>query len=182
MKENLEIELKCLLSKDQYECILRKMAFSTPKIQTNTYYDTINGDLQARFWMCRIREVKDKFEFTLKTPGDGGLNEFEVILKKHDINDPVIVEFFARSNIFPPMVALGTTTTHRRKFVDEFGEWCLDYNIFDGFSDYEIEYELIEQHPMAKKRFVEVLRSCNVEYSQAKTKFERMLNYKKDRD
>jgi uncharacterized protein YjbK len=182
MKENLEIELKCLLSKEEYECLLEKMPFSSPKIQTNTYYDTIKGDLQERFWMCRIREVNDKFEFTLKTPGVGGLNEFELILKEHDIHDPMIVEFFARSNIFPPMKALGTTTTYRRKFIDEYGEWCLDYNVFDGTFDYEVEYELFEYRPQAKQRFMEVLNSCKVEYTQANTKFERMMNYKKDRD
>ena len=182
MKENLEIELKCLLSKDQYECLLKKIPFSSPKIQKNTYYDTLNEDLQERFWMCRIREVSDKFEFTLKTPGEGGLNEFEFMLKEHDIHDPMILDFFARSNIFPPMKALGTTTTHRRKFVDEYGEWCLDYNEFEGAFDYEVEYELLEYRPQAKQRFTDVLTSCKVEYTQAKTKFERMLNYKKDRD
>jgi uncharacterized protein YjbK len=182
MKENLEIELKCLLNKEQFECILGKMAFSSPKTQINTYYDTLESDLQKRFWMCRIREVKDTFEFTLKTPGDGGLNEFELILKQHDIHDPMIVDFFARLNIHPPLIALGTTTTHRRKYVDEFGEWCLDVNVFDDVSDYEVEYELNEYSPEAKQRFTDVLRLCNVEYSQAKTKFERMLTYKKDRD
>jgi uncharacterized protein YjbK len=182
MKENLEIELKCLLSKNQFECLLEKMTFSVPKIQTNTYYDTLNGDLQQRLWMCRIREVLGKYEFTLKTPGNGGHNEFECILEKHNIHDPVVVDFFAQSNIFPPLLALGTTTTHRRKFVDEYGEWCLDYNEFDGLFDYEVEYELFEYNIKAEQRFAEVLKSCKVEYKQAKTKFERMLNYKKDRD
>jgi uncharacterized protein YjbK len=117
MKENLEIELKCLLSKEQFECMMDKMEFSPPKIQVNTYYDTPEGDLQKRFWMCRIRDVKDKFEFTLKTPGKGGLNEFEIMLTEHNIHDPLIIDFFAQSNIHPPLIALGKTTTHRRKFV-----------------------------------------------------------------
>jgi uncharacterized protein YjbK len=181
MKENLEIELKCLLSKDQFDCLLGKMNFSNPKIQVNTYYDTPNGDLQKRNWMCRIRKVMSKYEFTLKTPGEGGLNEFECSLEKHDILDSVIVDLFAQSDIHPPFKSLGTTTTHRRKFVDEYGEWCLDFNEFDGFSDYEVEYELFEYHASAQQRFTEVLKSCGVDYQQAKTKFERMLTYKKDR-
>ena len=181
MKENLEIELKCLLSKEQFECILAKMAFSSPKIQINTYYDTMEGDLQKRFWMCRIREVKDKFEFTLKTPGEGGLNEYELILEENNIHDPRIVDFFKKSDIYPPLIALGTTTTHRRKFIDEFGEWCLDYNEFGDAFDYEVEYELFQYLPKAEQRFTDILNSCNIHYSQAKTKFERMLNYKKDR-
>ena len=53
---------------------------------------------------------------------------------------------------------------------------------FDGISDYEVEYELFKFEPEAQLRFTEVLKSCNVEYTQAKTKFERMLNYKKDRE
>ncbi|MDP2814426.1 MAG: CYTH domain-containing protein [Erysipelotrichaceae bacterium] len=182
MKENLEIELKCLLNKNQFECLLGKMNFSVPKIQINTYYDTQNGDLQQRFWMCRIRQIVNKYEFTLKTPGDGGHNEFECSLEEHDIHDPVILDFFAKSNIHPPLYTLGNTTTHRRKFVDEYGEWCLDYNEFDGIFDYEIEYELFKYQPEAQQRFTEVLKSCKVEYTQAKTKFERMLNYKKDRE
>jgi uncharacterized protein YjbK len=181
MKENLEIELKCLLSKDQFECLLEKMKFSMPKIQINTYYDTPNKDLQQRLWMCRIREVMDKYEFTLKTPGNGGHNEFECLLEKHNIHDPIVVDFFAQSDILPPLLAIGSTTTHRRKFVDEYGEWCLDYNLFDEISDYEVEYELFDYTPEAEQRFTEVLKSCKVEYKQAKTKFERMLNYKKDR-
>jgi uncharacterized protein YjbK len=181
MKENLEIELKCLLNKDQFDCLLGKMSFSNPKIQVNTYYDTLDGDLQKRHWMCRIREVMNQYEFTLKTPGDGGLNEFECPLEKHDILDPIIVDLFAQSDIHPPFKSLGTTTTHRSKYMDEYGEWCLDFNEFNGFSDYEVEYELFEYHASAQQRFTEVLKSCGVDYQQAKTKFERMLTYKKDR-
>jgi uncharacterized protein YjbK len=181
MKENLEIELKCLLNIDQFECLLDKMDFSVPKTQINTYYDTPLNDLQKRHWMCRIREVNSKYEFTLKTPGDGGLNEFECSLEEHNIHDPVILDLFAQSNIYPPLEPLGKTTTHRRKFVDEFGEWCLDFNEFDGFRDFEVEYELFEYLPEAQQRFTEVLKSCEVDYKQAQTKFERMLTYKKDR-
>jgi uncharacterized protein YjbK len=181
MKENLEIELKCLLSKDQFECLLGRFDFSLPKIQINTYYDTKVGDLQKKLWMCRIREVTNKYEFTLKTPAKGGHNEFECLLERHDIHDPLILDFFAQHNILPPFITLGLTKTHRSIFVDEYGEWCLDYNEFDSASDYEVEYELFEHTSEAVGRFTEVLKSCNIEYTQAKTKFERMLNYKKDR-
>jgi uncharacterized protein YjbK len=131
--------------------------------------------------MCRIREVSDVYEFTLKTPGEGGHNEFECLLEQHDIHDPLILDFFAKRNILPPFITLGSTKTHRSIFVDEYGEWCLDYNEFDNTFDYEVEYELIEYKSEAVERFTEVLKSCNIEYKQAKTKFERMLNYKKDR-
>lgn len=179
MKENLEIELKCLLNEDQFECILQKLHFSLPVLQINTYYDTENGELQKRLWMCRIREAKGKHEFTLKTPAALGLNEFECSIESHNIRDAKIVDFFEKSDIYAPLIPIGVTKTYRRKYSDEYGEWCLDENDFDGLIDYEIEYELSGNREQAEARFISLLKSCDIDYQQAKTKFERMLTYKK---
>ncbi len=181
MKENLEIELKCLLNHEQFVIIAKKLPFSLPKLQKNTYYDTVNGELQKRHWMCRIREAAGNFEFTLKTPADQGLNEFECPLISDDINDPIILSFFRHHGITSPLLPIGTSETYRRKYTDEYGEWCLDENEFGGVTDYELEYELSAYHKNAENRFRVLLESCNVKYVQAKTKFERMIMYKKDR-
>lgn len=182
MKENLEIELKCLLNKEQFECISHKLPFSIPVLQVNTYYDTENSELQKRLWMCRIREAKGKYEFTLKTPASLGLNEFECSLENHNIQDTKIVDLFEKSGIFAPLIPIGVTKTYRRKYLDEYGEWCLDENDFNGHIDYEIEYELSGSSEQAETRFTSLLESCGINYLQAKTKFERMLLYKKIAD
>jgi uncharacterized protein YjbK len=179
MKENLEIELKCLLNREQFECISHKMHFSLPVLQVNTYYDTENSELQKRLWMCRIREAKGRYEFTLKTPSSLGLNEFECLIERHNIQDSKIVDFFKKTGIFDPLYPIGVSKTYRRKYTDEYGEWCLDENDFDGYTDYEIEYELSGHREQAEIQFITLLKSCGIDYQQAKTKFERMLLYKK---
>jgi uncharacterized protein YjbK len=143
-------------------------------LQVNTYYDTENSELQKRLWMCRIREAKGKYEFTLKTPASLGLNEFECSLENHNIQDTKIVDLFEKSGIFAPLIPIGVTKTYRRKYLDE--------NDFNGHIDYEIEYELSGSSEQAETRFTSLLESCGINYLQAKTKFERMLLYKKIAD
>ena len=66
MNKHVEKEYKMLVSKEQFDklCSLyENLNFIT---QTNTYYDTVNGDIQKKKGAMRIRERNGRFLFTLK--------------------------------------------------------------------------------------------------------------------
>ena len=66
MNKHVEKEYKMLVNKEQFDklCSLyENLNFIT---QTNTYYDTVNGDIQKKKGAMRIRERNGRFLFTLK--------------------------------------------------------------------------------------------------------------------
>lgn len=66
MNKHVEKEYKMLVSKEQFDklCgLYENLNFIT---QTNTYYDTVNGDIQKKKGAMRIRERNGRFLFTLK--------------------------------------------------------------------------------------------------------------------
>ena len=76
MQSNIEIEAKVLLTKDQYENLLKYLHLERYKKieQTNHYIDSTNRVLKKSDIALRIRENND-FVLTLKTPLSEGLLE-----------------------------------------------------------------------------------------------------------
>ena len=78
---HLEIELKTLLTKDEYNR-LRMMLFShvTPVTQTNYYIDTPQSDMRSKKLSLRIRTLPTHGELTLKIPEKVGNMEYNVTM------------------------------------------------------------------------------------------------------
>lgn len=177
MKTNLEIEYKSLINKKEYQRFLDYFEFSREIIQTNVYFDTPDSKLYNQKMMCRIRIIEGAFEFTLKVPQSDGVMEFEVNLDQLSLDHPAIKDHFCALGI--DVLELSETcrsTTHRRIFVDEYGEWCLDDNAFNNHRDFEIEYELHEANEKAYPHFVDTLQLLNIEFKKADPKYIRALH------
>lgn len=179
MNRQLEIEYKTLVTREQFHRLMDFFPFNASKKQKNTYFDTKDSQLQKQHWMVRIREVGQTFIFTAKFPVELGHDEVEFELTSFDIDDSRILALLEHHQITGKLYPIGTTTTIRSMYCDSFGCWCLDQTFFDNTMDFEIEYELHAGIFDAKKHYLETLLSLDIEFSKAKSKFARMLEYKK---
>ena len=67
---NIEIEAKVLLSKENYDRLVKELRFPTVSlVQTNYYLDSRSQVLKKYGMILRIRESGQNFVFTLKTFG-----------------------------------------------------------------------------------------------------------------
>ena len=81
MQQNLEIEFKMLVSRDQFETLKQRCQPLQLTVQTNVYYDCIPSAARRRIAM-RIRDVEGRHWFTCKVPSDNGVMEYELPLQE----------------------------------------------------------------------------------------------------
>ena len=90
MNQHLEIEFKNLLTKEEYDRIL-KSEFSDgneQKItQSNHYFDTKHHELKAITSALRIRKTDSFNELTIKSPSQGFLLETNISLRDNDCSE-----------------------------------------------------------------------------------------------
>lgn len=166
MNENLEIEYKVLLTKEQFEQLASQYQDVHFIRQINTYYDTKDLQIRKHYGSMRIREKAGHFIFTLKKHTDDGLLEFEKEVPCNDVSafdDSEIKQLFMDMGIHDPIVRLTSLTTDRAIIFNGYAEICLDHNFYNGKEDYEIEYEYKKDHD-GKKMFQEILDIIHVQY------------------
>lgn len=176
MKTNLEIEYKTLISQTDAQSLLDHFDFGPFVEQTNVYFDTRDSKLFNQKMMCRIRMINDHYEFTLKIPQPDGVLEYEYRLKGMNFNHLAIHQLFEELDInTEDLYEITRSTTKRRVFSDEYGDWCLDETRFPNHSDFEIEYELHEANEKAYPHYVDTLRYLDIDYNKAEPKYIRAL-------
>lgn len=152
MSRNLEIEVKGLLSKDEYDKLLGFFPNQKPYVQTNFYIDTKGFAIKEKNCGLRIRQKGNKFELTLKIrQGDGKLeinqniteNDFKMMancgvfpvgeVKEYIVNNLQIKE--------DEMFIFATMRTTRLDI--NYGESLISLDMSECFGeiDYEIECE-----------------------------------------
>lgn len=151
MYNQIEKELKILVTKDEFEKILNSYEFSDAWAQTNTYYDTKEQYVRSLNGACRIRTIGDKKIFTLKiriSPDAHIELEKEVgVNTMAEITDSEVLGWFEKyeipQNELEPIISF---TTQRRLADLENAELCADLTTFASCQDYEIEYEYKNNH------------------------------------
>lgn len=155
MQSNIEIEAKVLLTKGQYESLLKYLHLERYKKveQTNHYVDTKDRQLRQNDIALRIRETNE-FTLTLKTPLSEGLLEKNQNISWREYSE------LEDSGIFPQgdiknfleicgfntndLKVLASLTTNRIELELDDGLLCLDENIYGkngSLIDYELEVE-----------------------------------------
>lgn len=182
MYDQLERELKILISESTFEKILNSYAFKKPVIQTNVYYDDDQGTVR-KLGAIRIRTIGDKNIFTFKIRKDP-ITQIE--LEKavdaktlNEIDDPEVLEWLASYGIPENLQPFATSKTQR--YVCEFdkGELCLDKTQFGDVTDYEAEYEYKIDHD-GLQVFNDILKPFGIHYEKnAPSKLARALEYSK---
>ncbi len=175
MKGQVELELKTLLSKQDFEKLLAHYQPLTFVRQVNTYF--VTSDIAH--YAFRIRERNGETVFTLKHYTDGQVMEYEKSFGGNFFDDPEINEILSRFDIHPPFQLLGSVITDRAVYETDLAELCFDINQYNGLTDYEVEYEVKKPHDH-KQAFEKILAKENLSYVKSwGSKYRRCLQTKK---
>jgi len=171
MRIEEELELKTLVTKEEFDYITSLYPNLDFIEQVNTYYYSNNDNSYA----FRIRKKEDKKIFTLKSHSNGKLIEYEKVLDCPFELDREILLMLASFGEYPPFKIIGKLTTKRAVVQLLEAELCFDINTYNNNIDYEIEYEVKKEHDY-KQAFDSILSKANIQYVPSKSKFSRLKN------
>ena len=154
MTQEVEIEYKNMLTKQEYERLLSLYGGIQPITwtQTNYYADTHDLKLKKNKSALRIRELPDKTECTLKTPYKNHLMETTIPLDKADAqrmiqSDALIlsekmIQLLSEMEIHVKDLSfLASLSTERFELQKENCLIVLDKSIYGTKQDFELEIE-----------------------------------------
>lgn len=187
MTQEVEIEFKSMLTKEEYERLL--VAYDlTDEVnwQANDYFDTPTFELKSHGAALRIREKKQGQVLTLKQPHDVGLlethaaiseEEAENLFKYGIIHDNQMKAALGPFNLTGPLEHLGRLETKRAEIETPEGLLVLDESHYLEIYDYEIEFEVTDE-TKGKIAFDQLLRKHGIPLRPAKNKIVRFMEEK----
>lgn len=195
--KHLEIELKTLLKKDEYNRLKDQFTGVTPVLQTNYYIDTPDFELREKKVAMRIRTfedwaeltLEDWAELTLKVPQSVGnmeynqklqLKDAENYLSKEELPQGLVLDELAKHGIQSKnWQVLGCLTTLRYEMKTAIGLMALDQSRYFDITDYELELE-VENHEQGKQDFRQFLEKNQISYQKAPSKLVRFVKSMKN--
>lgn len=176
MSNNIEIEAKVILSRQDYKKVFDtlKTKITDTHTQTNFYIDSQDRVLKKNDIALRIREYNRTYVLTCKTPLSEGLLE-----KNQELNEKVALEMI-NLNRFPSggiqdflelldidvsnLEVLASLTTRRNELSIDSSKISLDENTYGNKVDYEIEVE-DSAMKLAEDRIEEILKPLGITYT-----------------
>ena len=176
MSNNIEIEAKVILSRQDYKKVFDtlKTKITDTHTQTNFYIDSQDRVLKKNDIALRIREYNRIYVLTCKTPLSEGLLE-----KNQELSEKVALEMI-NLNKFPSggiqdflelldidvsnLEVLASLTTRRNELSIDSSKISLDENTYGNKVDYEIEVE-DSAMKLAEDRIEEILKPLGITYS-----------------
>ena len=176
MANNIEIEAKVILSRQDYKKVFDtlKTKITDTHTQTNFYIDSQDRVLKKNDIALRIREYNRTYVLTCKTPLSEGLLE-----KNQELSEKVALEMI-NLNRFPSggiqdflelldidvsnLEVLASLTTRRNELSIDSSKISLDENTYGNKVDYEIEVE-DSAMKLAEDRIEEILKPLGITYS-----------------
>ncbi|WP_373895702.1 CYTH domain-containing protein [Virgibacillus sp. CBA3643] len=185
MTQEIEIEYKNLLTKDEYERLLYNLSFPEhSQAQTNYYFETTDFALKNSGCALRIREKNDEYRLTLKEPHKDGLLETHDSLTEKEARDWMQGNIIAKTNTTTQLKKMGVSpeslnyygslTTKRHELEDKEIIIVLDYSTFNGRADYELEVEAITQE-IGIQAFESLLKEHHIQKRDTPNKIERFF-------
>ena len=182
--KHLEIELKTLLKKEEYDHLKKQFSHIQPVFQKNYYIDTPDFQLHEKKVAMRIRTFADWAELTLKVPQTVGnmeynqkltLPEAESYLGKQKLPQGLVLEKLAKIDIEShDWLILGCLSTLRYEMKTEIGLMALDESRYFDQTDYELELEVTD-HEKGKADFQRFLDENQITYQKAPSKLIRFI-------
>lgn len=147
---NIEIEAKVLLSKSDYDKLVRQMHFpENSTVQTNYYLDSRDRILKKYDMALRLREENGTYAFTLKAPLSEGLlqkdqslseKEAKVLIDNGLFPRGEIADFLDMLQIDPSkLCVLAKLTTSRKVLPYKGTNLDISKNSYGTVVDYELE-------------------------------------------
>ncbi|HLR65828.1 CYTH domain-containing protein [Virgibacillus alimentarius] len=186
MTQEIEIEYKNLLTKQEFNNLLDHLPFpADAQKQTNYYFETKDFSLKENGCALRIREKEDTYHLTLKEPHPNGLLETHDILTKQEAMNWIkgknrVIKNAAKSlkqlQISPEsLIYYGSLITERRELKYREVLLVLDYSIFNGKSDYELELEAPNEE-IGLKTFERLLTQFQIPNRTTPNKIQRFFS------
>lgn len=185
MTQEIEIEYKNLLTKEEFDRLLNHLPFPKySKTQTNYYFETKDFSLKQNGCALRIREKNDEYILTLKEPHPQGLLETHDSLTRQEALDwmdgNIKAKEYTAKQLENKGIAMedlayyGSLTTERRELNDDNVLIVLDYSTYNGSTDYELELEAPSQD-VGIKAFDSLLIEHNIQKRSTPNKIKRFF-------
>lgn len=186
MKQEIEIEFKMMLNKNEYDHLLRKLPFPNSAIaQTNYYFETNDFLLKQKMCALRIRVKNNTNTLTLKQPHESGILETHEKLTNEQVNDwinnkPNLSKQMKKhlKMLAIPINRLhfyGSLMTERRQFVQNNIVYVLDKSFYNNVTDFELEIEAPSK-TLGKQAFHSLLDDFNIDDKKTVPKIKRFFN------
>ncbi|CEG26119.1 CYTH domain-containing protein [Bacillus sp. B-jedd] len=191
MGQNIEIEFKNLLQKDEFERISEHFGLleDSFKKQVNHYFDTQEFSLKDKGSALRIREKGGQSILTLKQPHEEGLLETDQLLSQKEAEavleegalpaGRVAVEIGKLGVNVSDLSYFGTLATTRAELPYQNGLLVLDHSTYLDTEDYELEYEAAE-YSEGKQTFETLLHQLGIPERQTPNKIRRFYTRKQE--
>lgn len=158
MSQEIEIEFKNILTKDEYEKLLQEFNIEQQMIirQTNHYFDTPEWHLRKLSSGLRIRETSSKTVCTLKEKTSQNTHlETTDVLSSVEASHMLEGNGFYAASVLSKLQQLqvpteqlkvfGSLTTDRVEIPFEGGTLVLDHSFYLNSDDYEVEFEINDE-------------------------------------
>ncbi|MED4592680.1 CYTH domain-containing protein [Bacillus safensis] len=186
MAQEIEIELKQLLMKEEFEQLkqhfqLKDADFHT---QTNYYFDTPQFDIKSQLAALRMREKNGQWVLTLKEPHEIGLLETHQKiappsqLEDFKLPDGEVADRLDHLNIQKDQIVyFGSLETSRAEKMIQEGLIVLDHSRYLTVEDYELEFEVSDLE-IGQADFSALLRKFHIPVRNTKNKVVRFYEEK----
>ena len=195
MSKEIEIEFKSMLTKNEYETLLRYYNVSDEQFvtQTNLYFDTTDFQLKQHGMGLRIRRFADKAEATLKIPQTIGLLEVTDPLTLNEVDEALAKDQFAQQaaeileqleTLKIPLSALhliGKLITNRAEFMISEGKLALDESWYSEHHDFELELE-VPNSGFDETAFKQLLAKFDLPYRKTQNKIVRAVSAQQEQN
>lgn len=195
MSKEIEIEFKSMLTKNEYETLLRYYNVSDEQFvtQTNLYFDTTDFQLKQHGMGLRIRRFADKAEATLKIPQTIGLLEVTDPLTLNEVDEALAKDQFAQQaaeileqletlNIpLSDLHLIGKLITKRAEFMIPEGKLALDESWYSEHHDFELELE-VPNSGFDETAFKQLLAKFDLPYRKTQNKIVRAVSAQQEQN
>lgn len=185
MAQEIEIEFKNLLTKEEFQTLCHNFHISNEQFvtQKNHYFDTPTFSLKEKGAALRIREKQQIYKLTLKEPAKVGLLETHQLLTKEEVklalrfsilpkSGPVIERIKDLKVNLDHLQYFGTLTTDRAETKFKNGLIVLDHSRYLNKEDFEVEYE-VQDEKQGKADFLILLQMHNIPVRKTENKIKR---------
>ncbi|MFD1017873.1 CYTH domain-containing protein [Thalassobacillus hwangdonensis] len=189
MSQEIEIEFKNLLVKEEYERLLTALPFEQVEQvrQVNHYFETADFQLKKRGAALRIREKNGSYTLTLKEPHPDGLLETHSPLTNEDaekwmtgleqVGNDVLARLHSMDIDVKELNYAGALTTVRKELELDEVLVVLDYSTYHGTEDFELELEASERS-VGEKAFHKLLTEHEIPERETPNKIQRFFSKK----
>ncbi|MCA1056727.1 CYTH domain-containing protein [Rossellomorea aquimaris] len=188
MPQELEIEFKNLLEKDEFLALLEHFNIEESDFisQENHYFDTPDFKLKGEQSALRIRRKGNKQILTLKTPAKEGLLETnqelstqaaDELLESGIMPEGEVKQFLVDRRFPLSLIHFGSLTTRRAEIDFDGGLLVFDESSYFSKVDYELEYE-VQDFNSGQETFLNLLKEHGIPRRKTNNKIKRFYEEK----